>query len=91
MSNNQTITEVMKVVGATVDKARKTRVISALREGADLLEKDPRPFEEATLEIFAQVIATLAQDERGMASDDDVAHQARELAVEARRILQEEE
>ncbi len=87
MSDNRTIAEVLKAVNAAVDRARKGRVISALREGADLLEKDPRPFKEATRAIFSELIAALAEREWSMPSDDEVAHEAREMAREARGLL----
>ena len=90
MSGRKTISEVLQSIDAALDKGRKARVVAALREAADLLEKDSRPFEEAASAIFARVTANLA----GAASrlcEAAATNEVRALIRDAKRLLVEQE
>jgi hypothetical protein len=82
MPDVRRVGEILKQINDTIDRKRKSALVAALREAADALEKDDRPWEEATAAVFGRIIRDQATKHRVT-----LDKQLEEKAVESTRTL----
>ena len=88
MPDVRLIGAILKRVHATIDRQRKEELAVALRQAADMLEKDERSFAEATAEVFGQIINDLAEKHNvglGKQLEETAVESTRDLVRHARR------